>query len=277
MADIDKVSRSSLEDEEEKTALWPHSPEDNFAGATRPKEKWTQRRLLCINVAMLCFSLVILVLAGVLRYDPEYRGRNALLKKTSAYSPLFDELDIPLVTVQGSSFFDNSGFYLTTDQVIKLGKDPEQTVRSNEHPDLHIGIINGMHELHCLNVIRKNLHRDYYWPEGIRHPVHWIHLYHCVEVVVNALMCTGNMDVVTFNWMETQSAPFFDFSFNRVCRDFDRILEWQTEALSDMEDVHRVEGSRELQAPSILQALNAQRPEDRAFTHDDPAFVGIGL
>lgn len=85
MADIDNVSRSSLEDEEEKAALWPHSPEENFPEAERLKDKSTQRRLVCLNVAMLCFSITMLVLAGVLRYGPEYTGRNTLLKKTSAY------------------------------------------------------------------------------------------------------------------------------------------------------------------------------------------------
>lgn len=169
--------------------------------------------------------------------------------------------------------------YLTTEQVIKLGKDPSLTVRAKDHPDLHIGIMNGMHELHCLNLIRQNLHRDYYWPDGIRHPAHWLHLYHCVNVVLNALTCAGNMDVVTFNWMETQEFPFFDFGINRVCRDWDRILEWQTNSLETATaDSFRMGGEREIPAPDLLKAMNAQDSDARVFTHADPALTGdIGL
>jgi hypothetical protein len=87
MADIDETSRSSLEGEEEEVAaLWPYSPGYNLLNAKKPKsrQKW-QRRLICLNVAMLCFSLVMLMAAAALRYRPVVTERNALLKQTSAY------------------------------------------------------------------------------------------------------------------------------------------------------------------------------------------------
>jgi Mycotoxin biosynthesis protein UstYa len=206
-----------------------------------------------------------------------------------------------MINVHAPTFFDNSSIYrqlpsdevdaawkrltpmrrvyLTTEQVIKLGKDPSLTVRDNENPDLHIGILNGMHELHCLDLVRKNLHRDYYWPDGIRNPIHWMHLYHCMDVILHALTCAGNMDVVTFNWMETQRDPFFDFGVEHVCRDFDRILDWQTSSLPMAPEpaAYRVGGEKEIPEHPLLQALHTQNPEDRVFTHNDPAFGGIGL
>lgn len=40
-------------------------------------------------------------------------------------------------------------------------------------------------------------------------------------------MCTGSLDTLTFNWMETQVYPFPDFDVRRQCRNFDTIVEWQ--------------------------------------------------
>ncbi|RAK95939.1 oxidase ustYa family protein [Aspergillus ibericus CBS 121593] len=303
MADYtDELSRvsDSLE-EEEKTSFLPH-PSRPIVPKANPRPFWLWP-VIGVNLLVLVCSVITLFVTVTLRSRPALDSeRNALLKQTSAYSPLLDEFDIPLKHVHSkTNFFDNSSIfsqlpspevdaaweeitplrrvYLTTEQVIKLGKDPSLTVRAKDHPDLHIGILNGMHELHCLNLIRQNLHRDYYWPDGIRHPAHWLHLYHCVNVVLNALTCAGNMDVVTFNWMETQEFPFFDFGINRVCRDWDRILEWQTNNLETATaDSFRLGGEKEIPAPDLLKAMNAQNPDERVFTHDDPALTGsIGL
>ncbi|PWY79171.1 hypothetical protein BO70DRAFT_429978 [Aspergillus heteromorphus CBS 117.55] len=304
MADFeDEISRGSgsLEDEE-KTSFLPRQLRRGWTKPSDQRQPWLWT-LLLLNVLVLLCSLVTLFVAFSLRSGPSVgTERNALLKQTSAYSPILDEFDIPLKLVQSKlDFFDNSSIfsqlpspevdeawekiapakrvYLTTEQVIKLGKDPALTVRANNHPDRHIGVLNGMHELHCLNEIRRNLHRDYYWPDGIRSPTHWIHLYHCVDAIKQALTCSGNVDVVTFNWMEMVQEPFFDFSVNRVCRDFDRILEWQTENLGPLEtDAWKVGGEVEIPAPPTLRAMNAQDSEARVFTHDDPALTGtIGV
>ncbi|PYH88910.1 hypothetical protein BO71DRAFT_364496 [Aspergillus ellipticus CBS 707.79] len=300
----EEVSRESgsLEDEE-KTSFLPHQSRAREPSTYTQRQPWLWT-LIGLNLVVLLCSLATLFLAFSVRSEPAAQAteRNALLKQTSAYSPILDEFDIPLKMVHSKvSFLDNSSIYtslpsdevdaawetlaplqrvyLTTEQVIKLGKDPALTVRANNNPDLHIGVLNGMHEIHCLNVIRQNLHRDYYWPDGIRSPVHWIHLYHCVDLVLQALMCSGNVDVVTYNWMETQPDPFFDFSINRMCRDFDHILEWQKTGLSnETDDAWRVGGETEIPAPPLLKAMNAQDSQSRVFTHDDPALTGsIGV
>ncbi|KAH8665683.1 hypothetical protein BGZ61DRAFT_366243, partial [Ilyonectria robusta] len=50
---------------------------------------------------------------------------------------------------------------------------------------------------------------------------------HCTDILMQHLMCNGNLDIITFNWVETQSNPFPDFAVNHQCRDFDAIYEWQ--------------------------------------------------
>lgn len=56
---------------------------------------------------------------------------------------------------------------------------------------------------------------------------HWTHMSHCVDMLMQNLMCQGSADAFTFNWMEGQQLPFPDFYMNRQCRDFETIVQWQ--------------------------------------------------
>lgn len=197
---------------------------------------------------------------------------------------MLDEIDIPLKTVQiEGSFFDSDPpsiyrqkpspevdaawakltavgqVFLSTEEVIRLGKDPELTVRNNEKPEEHIGIINVFHEIHCLDMLRRNLHPEYYWPNGTDSPMHWIHVYHCIHILLQALTCSASVDIVTYNWMETQQNPVFDFSVNRVCRDFEKLRVWQGQTMSLIEEMKftRQGGEKEIPAPEQLKEINA--------------------
>jgi hypothetical protein len=77
-------------------------------------------------------------------------------------------------------------------------------------------------------------------------------------MLMQNIMCTGNTDVLTFNWMETQKWPFPDFFVNHQCRDFDAIVRWQEEnALPLMmgRNITRPPGAREIPAPDGIYEL----------------------
>lgn len=47
-------------------------------------------------------------------------------------------------------------------------------------------------------------------------------------------MCTGTTELITYNWVETQTAPVPDFSLDKMCKNSDAILDFQArEQLSD--------------------------------------------
>lgn len=50
---------------------------------------------------------------------------------------------------------------------------------------------------------------------------------HCVEILEENLVCNANLDVVTFNWKETQDRPFPDFSANKKCTNAEILVDWQ--------------------------------------------------
>ncbi|THG93993.1 hypothetical protein EW026_g7385 [Hermanssonia centrifuga] len=89
------------------------------------------------------------------------------------------------------------------------------------------------HELHCLNVIRKALHPDYY-VDPVTGAIGNIvkddlpdHLNHCVDTIRQALMCAADITPHVWHWDEERkiSLPAFHDAAH-VCRSYDNIVEW---------------------------------------------------
>lgn len=148
-------------------------------------------------------------------------------------------------------------FPISGADVRALGKDPATAVRYPTSyglgSDAYVAQLDVFHQIHCLNLLRSTA-----WAEFSRDPavgkrpysdLHWIHVSHCTEILMQNIMCTGSMDLVTFNWKQTQDLPFADFNVNHQCRDFDAIVKWQEE-----------------NALSVERARNFTRPEDQEWS-----------
>jgi len=94
--------------------------------------------------------------------------------------------------------------------------------------------VEGLHHLHCLNLLRKALYYnyDYYHAEGKGafvnedHIVR-LHVSHCVDILRQQLMCTVDVGVLGQIWWN-RDAPraFVDFNTQHRCRNFDTIKDW---------------------------------------------------
>ena len=153
-----------------------------------------------------------------------------------------------------------STILISTEDVRRLGKDPLLTVRAplewGYGPDAHLAQIDSQHQLHCLDMLRKAAYRDYYYP-GDRQRFslkHWTHLSHCVDILRQNLVCQANVDVHTYNWVETQRYPFPDFGIRHRCRDHGAVLEWLREKGTHVErevllGIEKPVGATELPVP----------------------------
>jgi hypothetical protein len=130
---------------------------------------------------------------------------------------------------------------ISTEDVIRLGKDPARTARWPEDwgfgPDAHIAELDILHTLHCLNAIRKDIHWRYYYkdryPDGVFPELHRVHTDHCIYIVLQNLMCGATADIITQDWVDGQLHPFPDFNINKKCRDFNAILDWHEATMID--------------------------------------------
>ncbi|MCJ1360353.1 MAG: hypothetical protein MMC33_010358 [Icmadophila ericetorum] len=96
----------------------------------------------------------------------------------------------------------------------------------------YLATLDVFHELHCLNIIREYIHRDYYQSRESPH-MQFIHADHCLDTLRQIVQCHGDVSIVTFDWVEHQHDPFPNFLVNRECRNWDSILDWAKEHQAD--------------------------------------------
>ncbi|RAL17387.1 oxidase ustYa family protein [Aspergillus homomorphus CBS 101889] len=227
-----------------------------------PKQRHTRHHwFLWLNATVFALSLFLFAMtASIVRGIGD---QNQLLRKTSEYSPIFDRLQIPMirrkmngtllepdplpiyrqppspeVDAAWNRLANINPITISRDDVVKLGRDPEQAAKWPESfgfgSEAYIGRIDVFHQIHCLDWLRREAYFDHYygkkWPPGTPpSDMHRTHISHCIYLLLQNLMCTANVDIYTHYWADAQLNAFPDFSVNHQCRDFDAVLRWQEE------------------------------------------------
>lgn len=52
---------------------------------------------------------------------------------------------------------------------------------------------------------------------------------HCVEMLRQQIMCTGDVGLLVFHWVEGHVNPWPDYNTWHQCRDYEKILAWRDE------------------------------------------------
>lgn len=109
-------------------------------------------------------------------------------------------------------------FPLTKNDIIKMGKDPRYVAKLENDlwglgDDAYVGTFDVYHQLHCLNSLRHIAYGTYYNSSMVKPtnpdvPEH--HINHCVDMLMQALQCSGNVNLMTLDWVESQHYPFPD-------------------------------------------------------------------
>ncbi|KUL81483.1 hypothetical protein ZTR_10424 [Talaromyces verruculosus] len=143
------------------------------------------------------------------------------------------------------SLYDTRPIALTRDQVLAIGKNPDEAVRipSNweKGDEKYFGRMDIFHQMHCLDSLRREANFDHYY--GTKYPGGWnsttemhrLHLSHCVWMLAQNIMCSASTDVYTHIWTDTLDHPFPDFNIDHQCKNYETVLEWQRENALDQE------------------------------------------
>ncbi|KAI0973470.1 hypothetical protein F4678DRAFT_426840, partial [Xylaria arbuscula] len=85
--------------------------------------------------------------------------------------------------------------------------------------------VDGFHQIHCLRMLYKGIHRDYYVPKDPPE-VFAIHLDHCVDYLRQALMCQVDISPIYVEWSDRWNRMFPKFGTEHTCRNFQKIQDW---------------------------------------------------
>ncbi|KAI2613449.1 hypothetical protein GGR54DRAFT_328969 [Hypoxylon sp. NC1633] len=168
----------------------------------------------------------VVMFGGALEYESVYKGTP---------NPELDEAWTKL------THLNNSG--VGGEVIDRIGKSRIAVKYSEEEGGMYDVGIEVFHHLHCLNLLRKYTYRSYYdRPENRpteftdSEPVLRAHVDHCVDMLRQAIMCQGDVGIVTYNWVEGWSEAYPDFSTQHKCRKFDRIVEWADRYATPVQD-----------------------------------------
>ncbi|KAI1652891.1 hypothetical protein F4813DRAFT_376543 [Daldinia decipiens] len=234
------------------------------------ESKW--RRLPTNATLIITILNIIMFLISLALFSASLSHRSQLnfeLRQASTYSPVFDRLDLEMRprAIQGTLFPDKdsasiarelpnaaademweewelSRFYpLKRDEIVRMGKDPSTVPKLEDSEwglgnDAYVGAFDVYHQIHCLNALRQNAYRGYYKLTTRNHSVMGlpeIHINHCVDILLQALQCSGNVNFLTYHWVAGQEYPQPDMSINRQCINFEKLTAFRKENGLDLD------------------------------------------
>ncbi|KAJ4359768.1 uncharacterized protein N0V89_000324 [Didymosphaeria variabile] len=118
----------------------------------------------------------------------------------------------------------------------RAGLAPDQVKIKEKYGGGYPAHVEGMHHLHCLNLLRKSLAWNfaYYQAQG-RGPfsndpdILKYHVTHCLDILRQQLMCTVDIGVLGQVWYQPEGKapePFVDFNTVHKCRNFEDVRGW---------------------------------------------------
>ncbi|EMD59335.1 hypothetical protein COCSADRAFT_101412 [Bipolaris sorokiniana ND90Pr] len=122
----------------------------------------------------------------------------------------------------------------------RTGLRHDQVKISQEYGGGFPANVEGLHHLHCLDLLRKTLYwnYDYYLAQKQGAFVNSeyivrVHATHCLDTIRQVLMCNPDVGVLGQVWWQPDSEPepmpFVDFNTKHRCRDYKAIRQWAEE------------------------------------------------
>lgn len=117
-----------------------------------------------------------------------------------------------------------------------LQRTGQSSVPLNDEEGGYLASLDVYHELHCVNLIRKHVYRDYY-PNSQPMAKQLEHIDHCIDILRTLVTCKGDTFLMTYSWIEDYRKPWPNFRQDHVCRNFDLIDEWAREHHIPVQDL----------------------------------------
>ncbi|KAF2794548.1 hypothetical protein K505DRAFT_324690, partial [Melanomma pulvis-pyrius CBS 109.77] len=218
-----------------------HEPllEDGFP-VRRVKYSWLWRNILGITCAVYVVVSAPLIVFSVRNYIPQpYSPANHLLSyqrqqlyfgEDSKYSGLPEDVD-----EAWDSLLEPINIRVTKQELQQAhAKFGDDIVRLTDGD--YVSVLSVHHELHCLDALRRNIFRDYYYANATVEETDYniLHLTHCADTIRRSLMCKADLAIYTAYWIGDHKAlPSKELrsESDTVCVNWEAIDTWSRKRL----------------------------------------------
>ncbi|KAJ1329762.1 oxidase UstYa family protein [Microdochium nivale] len=198
------------------------------------RRRRTCRTYLCSIIGYtLCAALFTFIGAQITRHNLDLDARCA--RYTNNYSPLIKEVDIKYSMKQFNGTFmvedvyrrpgspevdaawealglDSRPGVISEEDGLASGLGPGHLQVSKKYGGGFFVNVEGMHHLHCLNLVRKSLYFNYDYYKKMGHhafgnsdDILHLHVTHCLDTIRQVLMCNADTGVLGQVWSLVQS------------------------------------------------------------------------
>ncbi|KAJ2973306.1 hypothetical protein NQ176_g6685 [Zarea fungicola] len=126
---------------------------------------------------------------------------------------------------------------VSSDAIRKSGKDPKTIIPApaswagaNDRYPVQIDVF---HQIHCLDSLRRHVHKDYYFKMNPPTERQIEHRDHCLHVLLESVRCNADAGIIPHYWVYREEfgrvRPEEDWNIMRKCKDFDAVLRWARE------------------------------------------------
>ncbi|RMZ92008.1 hypothetical protein DV736_g730, partial [Chaetothyriales sp. CBS 134916] len=133
-----------------------------------------------------------------------------------------------------ANFVTDRGVRVPAELASKSNLLPDQVKISQKYGGGYPANVEGLHHLHCLNLLRQALYLnyDYYHAKGEgpfrnNDTILQYHVTHCLDIIRQQLMCAVDIGVLgQVWWNRTGPEAYVDFNTKHTCRNFEAIRGW---------------------------------------------------
>ncbi|KAL9945488.1 hypothetical protein D7B24_003272 [Verticillium nonalfalfae] len=235
------------------------SEEDAESLQSLPSERsWTKRITKYMTaLAVLIFTSLVSMRVGAHLATRPSRLDASCAAHTTQWSPVLRDIDVTYSTKHFNGSFLKENIYrqkgspevdaawealgvdyragvISIEDGLASGLDMSFVQRNPKYGAGFFVNVEGMHHLHCLNLVRKSLffNYDYYKALGehafenndkiLSH-----HVTHCLDMIRQVLMCNVDTGVLGQVWAnQDEPAAFPDFNTRHQCKNYEDVQEW---------------------------------------------------
>ncbi|KAH8809397.1 hypothetical protein F5884DRAFT_753882 [Xylogone sp. PMI_703] len=97
------------------------------------------------------------------------------------------------------------------------------------------------HTLHCVNMLRMAIYKDYYlFPDDIaKREFTWIHLDHCIDFIRQAVQCHADLTPMRWYWSEAVDQAVLKAESPHTCRKWDNIQKWAMDRIHVLSEAEK--------------------------------------
>ncbi|KAK1488488.1 hypothetical protein CABS01_02118 [Colletotrichum abscissum] len=178
--------------------------------------------------------LLSVILLGILAFRDGNLREDDCFVETSAFSPLMEHIPHRFVQARTNGSLEYpSKFRGRPSQELDENWDRISIFRPLDIPVSNEEYNKFGESLQTASLLRKAIYYniDYYRETGFDfrgndEQMIQTHIDHCIEILRQFVMCHADVGLVASHWVADANHPWPDFNTNKICKDFDGILEW---------------------------------------------------